>query len=393
LSSPSIQKRLQEFFATLDLKCEMPETVITESITPFLKKVFDKESNFWIAAEKIQELKGKYQTEDDLISKIAELLKDDPRYFLLLTHLHRQLRFTNLELVHFLFDQDKLEDVNYYLRLLEEDETFKNQYYKVLKSKKWKEYLGIVDIQKCNTETLVATFKKVLMSYIGSESKCWPLWKSRIENDADVRYRIAMFLIKNEDLKNLIDDDNVKAALGRSLRTVNVEIQKRERGEYGSRRVREILESAGFIYDAFTNFKEMEELEDFLSSKKTFDLKENEYIYTTEKLWKKENKRFDFVLIANRRVHFVIETNYFTTSMSKIREVVRHFMELKKACRGKYKLIYITDGMGWFGLVKSVKEMLEFEMEEQKIEQSRIPFLMNLELFRKNIELIKAEMS
>jgi hypothetical protein len=370
----------------------MPESIITESITPFLEKVFGKESNFWRAAKKIQELKGKYKTKDDLIGKVAKLLGDDSRYFLLLTHLHRQLRFTNLELVHFLFDRDKLNDVNYYLDLIQRDKTFLSQFNRTLKSKKWSQYLGIVDIQKCEPQTLLVTFKKTLMSYLGSESKCWPLWKSRIENDANVRYRIAEFLVKNEDLKDLIEGDSVKSALERSLRTVNVEIRKRERGEYGSRKVKEILESAGFVYNAFANFKDVEELEDFLSSQKTFGFKENEYVYTTEKLWKKEDKRFDFVLIANRRVYFVIETNYFTTSMSKIREIVRHFMELKKACRGKYRLIYITDGMGWFGLVKSIKEMFEFEIEEQKIEQSNIPFLMNLELFRKNIELIKGEM-
>ncbi|MEM3705705.1 MAG: DpnII family type II restriction endonuclease, partial [Candidatus Bathyarchaeia archaeon] len=92
------------------------------------------------------------------------------------------------------------------------------------------------------------------------------------------------------------------------------------------------------------------------------------------------------------KVKFVIETNYFTTSMSKIREVVRHFMELKKSCMGKYKLIYITDGMGWFGLAKDVKRMLEFEIEEQKKEPSQVRFLMNLEIFRQNIDLIKNEM-
>ena len=48
--------------------------------------------------------------------------------------------------------------------------------------------------------------------------------------------------------------------------------------------------------------------------------------------------------------------------------------------------------MGWFSLVKSVKQMLEFEKKEQKVEPSDIPFLMNLQLFKKNIESIKAEM-
>ena len=220
-----------------------------------------------------------------------------------------------------------------------------------------------------------------------------PLWKARIENDVVVSHRIAEFVVRNEDLKRLIETNSIKNSLGRSLRTVNVEIVKRERGEYGSRKVKEILEAAGFVYEPFNDIEDVEDLERFIQSQSSLTAKPSEYIYTTEKLWKREEKRFDFILISKNRIQFVIETNYFTTSMSKIREVVRHFMELKKACRGKYRLIYITDGMGWFGLAKNVQQMLEFEAEEQSIEPSTIPFLVNLELFRQNIDRIKTKMT
>lgn len=389
----SVEDRLREFYATLDLKCEIPKRTITEPITPFLKKVFGGEDELWKAAERLQELKGKYETEDEFVDKVAELLKEDPRYFLLLTHLHRQLRFTNLELIHFLFDRDKLDDINYYTNLINKDQTFRTMFKRVSNSKKWLQYLGLKDIQKANKAAMLATFKKTIMTYLGSEKKCWTLWKSRIENDFNVCRRIAEFLVMNEDLKKIVDSNNVKAALERSLRTVNVEILKRKRGEYGSNKVKEILDSAGFVFNPFADITDIEDLDDFLKSQTTLDNQQNQYIYTAEKLWKKENKRFDYVLISRRKVQFVIETNYFTTSMSKIREVVHHFIELKKACRGKYRLIYITDGMGWFGLVKDIKRMLEFEAEEQKIEQSRIPFLMNLEIFKRNIGLIKSEMT
>lgn len=45
-----------------------------------------------------------------------------------------------------------------------------------------------------------------------------------------------------------------------------------------------------------------------------------------------------------------------------------------------------------FGLARDVKRMLEFEIEEQKKEPSQVQFLMNLEIFRQNIDLIKIEM-
>jgi len=393
LDPNSVRRRLAEFYATLDLTCEIAESMTAEGVTPFLKQVFAGDDAFWRAVQSFQNLKGTYRTEEELIEKVSELLRENPRNFLILTHLHRQLRFTNLELVHFLFDRHQINSLEFYRKLLENDPIFQKQFERTASSKKWNAYVGSVNLQNSEDPALLASLKKVVTNYLGSEGSCWPLWKARIENDVSVSRRIAEFVVRNEDLKRLIENDSVKNALERSLRTVNVEIVKRERGEYGSRKVKEILEAAGFVFEQYSNIKDIEDLEKFLKSQRMLITASAEYIYTTEKLWEKEDKRFDFILISKNRVQFVMETNYFTTSMSKIREVVRHFMELKKACRNKYRLIYITDGMGWFDLAKNVKDMLEFEAEERKIDPSRIPFLVNLELFRKSIDMIKAEMA
>ncbi|MGQ9691653.1 MAG: DpnII family type II restriction endonuclease [Thermoproteota archaeon] len=294
---------------------------------------------------------------------------------------------TNSQIVPY---RNEIHNLEYYEKLAEMDPVFSRQFKKMSGSRKWSDYMGMDGLVSDEAAQL-ATFKKVVTSYMGSEKTCWPLWRARIENDPSVSRRIAEFVVRNEDLKKLIESDSVRSSLERSLRTVNVEIIKRERGEYGSRKVREILERAGFAFKPYDKISGIKELEVFLRRQNTLQ-NESRYVYTVEKLWEEEGKRFDFILITNNRIQFVVETNYFTTSMSKIREVVRHFMELKKACRGKYRLIYITDGMGWFSLVKNVKEMLQFEIKEQEVEPSPIPFLMNLELFRRNIEKIKSEM-
>ena len=241
-------------------------------------------------------------------------------------------------------------------------------------------------------QSMLKSFKRSIMRYLGSEEKCWGLWKARIKNNANVRRRIAEFLVRNEDLQKLIESGSIRNALERSLRTINVETVKSQRGKYGSRRVREILNSAGFVFVPYDEAKDVEKLEKQLKTQESSLEFSGQLIYTSEKLWKAENKRFDFILISDNRIQFVIEANYFTTAMSKVREVVKHFKELKKACEKKYRLIYITDGMGWIALTKLVKEMIEFEMSEYAEEKSSIPFLMNLELFRRNLDKIKAEM-
>lgn len=386
--SPEIAEKLSEFYATLDLKCELPERTTSEELTQFLKDEFKSKDRFWKYVDSLQQLKNKYKSDDELIQKVAKMLETDPLYFLILTHLHRQMRFTNLELVHFLFDRERLDDASYYLSLIKSDPPFKKLADRRVSSKKWIEYVGEVNL-KSSKDNVLASFKKIIASYLGSEDKCWKLWRSRIKSDSTVSERIAEFVVRYEDLRKLIESDSVKTAMERSLRTVNVEVLKKERGEYGSNQVKDILNSAGFI---FLEYKEsdIEELEKEIKVQSTID--QSKYIYTTEKEWKKEGKTFDFVLISNNKVQFVIEANYYTTGMSKVGEVVKHFMELKQACRRKYRLIYITDGMGWLKLVKKVHGMIKFEIEEQKVEPSPVPFLMNLEMFNQNIGLIKSEM-
>ena len=96
-------------------------------------------------------------------------------------------------------------------------------------------------MQNPDENTLLASYKKAMTTYLKSEKECWSSWSARIKNDPSVAQRISEFVVKKEDLKKLIETDAVKNSLLRSLITVNVEILKRERGEYASRKVKEIL--------------------------------------------------------------------------------------------------------------------------------------------------------
>ena len=387
--------KLIEFFATLDLKSEIQPTTKKAGLPESLSKRFGSEENFWNYARHLQFLGEGTHNDSELVAKVSSLLENDPLYFLVLMHLHRQIRFTNLELVNALFDRGRLDDVNYYNGLMTQDPAFASVVNRISKSRGLSSYFGAIpnfnqsELQsvtepEISDTTKLAVFKKAVTAYLGSEEKCWHLWESRIRRDPLARRNIAKFVIENEDLKELVQEKAVVSALTRSLRIVNVELVKRERGEYGSKRVREILEEAGFKQISLKGLKDISEVEKNLPS--------SGYVYLREVPWKEQDKVFDFLLVHQGRIGFVVETNYFTTSMSKIREVVKHFRELKIACRGKYRLIYITDGMGWFNLMKTVRDMIRFEREELKAEPSRVPYLMNLELFRRGIPQVKGEM-
>lgn len=387
-----VRRRFLEFFATLDMKYEPHSISRHVGITDFLLEIFKSEEGFWSRARQLQDLGDELLTRDELTSRLVSLLSSDPLYFLVLMHLHRQMKFTNIELVEMLFGRDRLNDVGYYQDLMKIDLGFARVVNSVSKPNRWSKYVGSVPLTGQNTlqsnsseqsekdNFVLATFKKAVSRYLGSQEDCWKLWEARIRVDSSVRKRIAGFVVNYEDFVLLLKEKAVLSALTRSLRIVNVEVEKQEKGKQGSKRLQEVLVGAGFIekgirvdIDKLTN-----ELQ--LSS---------EYEYLSEVPWQAQNKKFDFVLVRNGKIGFVVETNYFTTSMSKIGEVVEHFKGLKKACRNKYRLLYVTDGIGWFNLMKKVTEMLQFEQEEMTIEPTEVPYLLNLEQFKREMNEIK----
>ncbi len=68
---------------------------------------------------------------------MENLLAADPRNFLLLAHLHRQLRFTNIELIHFFFNTSKLDNLEYFSQLVQNDPEVGLASQKLASSKKW----------------------------------------------------------------------------------------------------------------------------------------------------------------------------------------------------------------------------------------------------------------
>ncbi len=384
ISSRRVRTRLAEFFATLDLGAELAETVRPDIFSSFLRKVFGSRDGLTKAAANFSGLRGHFRDKAELVGLVENLLAADPRNFLLLAHLHRQLRFTNIELVHFFFDTSRLDNLEYYSQLVHDDPEFGSAYQKLASSKKWQGHFSGAEDRLVR----LATFKKSIAGYLGSEEKCWHLWRSRIEMDPGVRQRISHFVVNNEDLAQIIDQNAVETTLDRSLRTVNVEMVKKERGSYAPRKVREILASNGFVEHEYGT-RNIQELERVLQ---TESMTGNPYLgYTTEVSWKEVSKKFDFVLVGKSHIGFVLEVNYYSTSMSKIREVVAHFKELKRRCVERYRLIYVTDGVGWLNLGKDVLGMLEFEAKETK-NGDQIPFLMNLRIFEEYISRIKAAM-
>lgn len=142
-------------------------------------------------------------------------------------------------------------------------------------------------------------------------------------------------LITNKKIKNLVDYMiGVEAGLDSNGR--------KNRGGHVMENIVEV-----FIKDVCekNNFKYLKEA----NSEKI----KNEFGYDVPV--DKSSRRYDFV-IDNEKELFIIETNFYGGSGSKLKSTAGEYRNLFDILNGKYKFFWITDGMGWKKMAKPLRE-------------------------------------
>jgi len=87
----------------------------------------------------------------------------------------------------------------------------------------------------------------------------------------------------------------------------------------------------------------------------------------------KSSRRYDFV-IDNGKELFIIETNFYGGGGSKLKSTAGEYRNLFDVLKGKYKFIWITDGMGWKRTAKPLRETFDYN-----------DYLLNLAMLEKGI--------
>lgn len=92
-------------------------------------------------------------------------------------------------------------------------------------------------------------------------------------------------------------------------------------------------------------------------------------------------KQFDFVIKTNSKT-YVIETNYYNSSGSKLNEVARAYTDVAPKINQypNYEFVWITDGQGWHSAKNKLQEAY-----------TQIPSVYNLSTLPNFIEKIKSE--
>ncbi len=202
------------------------------------------------------------------------------------------------------------------------------------------------EILKCVPIILAKREKEILVAD-GQKSFCFNFEKMnyKIEDYVKFMTETGLFgLLQDKMINNLVD----------YVTGVEVGLDSNARKNRGGHLMEDLVESyiskAGFIRNV-NYFKEMYLTE--VEERWGLDLSSLSNNGQTE-------KRFDFVIKTSSTV-YAIETNFYTSSGSKLNETSRSYKELAQEAESisGFKFMWITDGTGWQSARNNLKETFE----------------------------------
>jgi len=352
-------------------------------------------SFFEFLEEEFTEIKfsrDEYAKEFNLVNKIksindlAKYLEYYPKLFDLYESYFQISTFSVAQYTNFLFDVQKL---NYYdeISLSTYCKNSCLQYENGEPNKKFQYYYN----KTGNKEFNKYTFKKAVAEYINCLQKSTMGDKNRkylldhISKNITTRARIAEYLVNKYNLIEHSTENLIEKSLLLKRHQVD---PKSFSGKYGSYRIEKCLNDNGFTklsseYTKTLDLKEKRELNGFHYVREA-------KIKSSERDVEFGNKVFDFILLKDGTPFFLIETNFYSTSGSKIgineREYIslaRDIKEFSNSNENKLFFSWITDGNYWLstgGMKKweSIRTKLDGDFE-----------ILNYSLFEKYISEIR----
>lgn len=164
-------------------------------------------------------------------------------------------------------------------------------------------------------------------------------------NDKDIEKYLTF--VKETGLKNLITSKKIKNLVDYII-GVEAGLDSNARKNRGGHIMEDIVEE--FIKDICKN-------NDFRYLKEANSEKiKKEWGY--EVPVDKSSRRYDFV-VDNKKELFIFETNFYGGGGSKLKSTAGEYRNLFDVLDGKYKFIWITDGIGWKTTSKPLRETFD----------------------------------
>lgn len=378
------------------------------SFFEFLQEEF-KKSNFKIEdyTREIEELSKKYKWG---VKELAMFLREHPKSFEIFEEIFQLARFTNAQLIHFLFDisilnsTDKNKTVDYLIKNLKFDALFTDLFLKHsnkynLSNIKFDNVDSVLtflerdlDINSLNYVTLL--LKMSVVSYIELAIKNAKVVHGRLSNKnfPDVSERVAEYLIKNLHLNDILRAIKIKEYLATKRIPIDT---KSIHGNFGKIKIIKILEKHNFVNaDTLFNRANIKILDNDLNKIEILRELKGKFVFVTELYIKGINKRkdrkpkkFDFILLYDLTPKIVIETNFYSTAGTKIGINQGEYIDLNEDIKKNHRdlvFIWLTDGNYW--LTSDGKSRL------LNLYSYFGDYILNYNLFDKELEKLKKTM-
>ena len=368
------------------------------------KKPHFKSNKYQVEIEKLSE-KGMWDTEE-----LSSFLKEHPKSFEIFEEIFQLARFTNTQLIHFLFNTkilnstDENNMIEYLKKNLEFDKFFTDTFIKQSKKmdfdnlqfKNLNDVMNFIDNKKDkNSKNYpILLLKATVMNYIESAVKNAEIVHERISNPyfRDVADRTAKYLINNLHLNEVLKGIKIKEYLESKRIPIDT---KSIHGAFGRNKISQILEKHEFVNaDPFFDKNNIKTLTKGLSSKAGLKELKDKFVYVTEKYLEgiikrkdRKPKKFDFILLFDLKPKIVIETNFYSTAGTKIGINQGEYIDLNEDIKRDHNyliFIWITDGNYW--LTSDGKNRLS------NLYNYFGDYVLNYNLFDKKLEELKKEL-
>jgi len=328
------------------------------------------------------------------IDVLTREMETRPKLIDIFEELFQLKNFTNTQYLNFCFDVNLLNNAD-------ESTVIKYIHNRVFKFENGKENTEFKNIYKKheeklkNNQEIIFNTKRAMIDYIDKvkSKKNRKILYEHLINSIEARLRVSKYVIENLNAKDYISSINVQMFLDSKRHPKDT---KGLHGNFGSYKIIKILKDNEFI-DVQKEIKDKELTHDSLLSDKF----KNKYCYARElsikgvmKRKDKKEKVFDFVLFYNKKPVILIETNFYTTSGTKIginegeyTDLLEDIDVFNKKDKGNFKFIWITDGNYWL--------LKDGENRYNNLKQNFFKKdyeLLNYNLFKEYIDKIKKEM-
>jgi DpnII restriction endonuclease. len=342
-----------------------PEDVYIEfaSKVSFLEFIQDEFRHANIPVEELrQEISLLESRKQWNINDLSEYVKNYPRSFIIFQEVFQLLRFTNAQLIHFVFDVVKLNSLNinaiyeYMILNLKYDFKFREIYLKAISPRlKYDDF--IAHVEQYDKRYLIATFKLAISKYIEKIVKNFSILEARIRKNEfeDFSIRFSNYLLNNLKLNDTLDAIHVEKYLQNKRIPLDA---KSLHGNYPKIKIIKILESNDYKnIDCILKETGIHILKHDLRQQIDTSVLNKDKIFCTERYIERivkprdnKLKKFDLVIFSNYRPKYLFEMNFYSTEGTKIGINQNEYVDLNEFIKknfGEFKFHWITDGNYW----------------------------------------------